>query len=198
MRIKFQGSFIIGICFRAKVSNVTARVNSHLDSPKSTNALVRGSIILRFLPCILVGQSGVVAIPTPPTIFSIGFRGFVSSTLYGHSHKFRDCYNSGGHGCLELRHGDSRCRCTGAALGALCGSTPRGCTRIKHLPMLGLLGRGKSIVDLDGVMLVLDVGHLVNFYLRDKPVSMRVATTATTRATARPDPPRPRPPPPRP
>jgi hypothetical protein len=48
--------------------------------------------------------------------------------------------------------------------------------------MLGLLGRGKIIVDLGGVTLGLDVGHLVNFLLRDEPASTQVVARSTAAA----------------
>ena len=69
---------------------------------------------------------------------------------------------------------------------SLRGSAPRGLAGIHQLPMLGLLGRGKIVVDLGGVTLGLDIGHFVDFLLRNEPTtsSMRVTTTST--ATARP------------
>jgi hypothetical protein len=37
--------------------------------------------------------------------------------------------------------------------------------------MLGLLGRGKTIIDISGVTLGLDIGHLVDLLLRNEPIS---------------------------
>ena len=48
--------------------------------------------------------------------------------------------------------------------------------------MLGLLGRGKTIVDVSGVTLGLDIGHLVNFLLRNEPASAQVTTMSTAMA----------------
>jgi hypothetical protein len=50
--------------------------------------------------------------------------------------------------------------------------------------MLGLLGRGKSSVDVSGVMLGLDTSHLIDFLLGNKPAGTQVTTTSA--ATARP------------
>ncbi len=46
-----------------------------------------------------------------------------------------------------------------------------------QLPMLGLLGRGKSHVDVSGVMLGLDTSHLIDFLLGNNPAGMQVTTT---------------------
>ena len=51
-----------------------------------------------------------------------------------------------------------------------------------QLPMLGLLGRGKSHVDVSGVMLGLDTSHLIDFLLGNNPAGTRVATTSAAMA----------------
>ena len=91
---------------------------------------------------------------------------------------------SRGHGCLKFCDlvGHARCGCTGATSGFLSGSTPRGLAGVHQLPMLGLLGRGKTIVDVSGVTLGLDIGHLVDLLLRDEPASTRVTTMSTATA----------------
>jgi hypothetical protein len=91
---------------------------------------------------------------------------------------------SRGHGCLKFCDlvGHARCGCTGATSGFLSGSTPRGLAGVHQLPMLGLLGRGKTIVDVSGVMFGLDIGHLVDLLLRDEPASTRVTTMSTATA----------------
>ena len=76
---------------------------------------------------------------------------------------------------------NTSCGCTGATLGALHGSTPRGLARIHQLPMLGLLDRGNIVVDLGEVTLGLNI-HFVDFLLRNDPASTRVATTSTATA----------------
>ena len=48
--------------------------------------------------------------------------------------------------------------------------------------MLGLLGRGKTIVDVSGVTLGLDIGHLVDFLLRNEPARAQVTTTSMATA----------------
>ena len=58
---------------------------------------------------------------------------------------------------------------TGATSGALCGSTPGGLAGVQQLRMLGLLGRGKTIVEVSGLTLGLDIGHLIDFLLRNEP-----------------------------
>ncbi len=63
---------------------------------------------------------------------------------------------------------------SGASLGGLAG--------VPQLPMLSLLGRGKSVVDLGGVNLVLDPSHLVNFLLGNNPAGARVTTASTATA----------------
>jgi hypothetical protein len=120
-----------------------------------------------------------------PSTVSGQIRFFViSSTLLSWSRKVQDCCCSGGHGCLKFcdlvvyaRRGR-----TGATYGALCGSTPGGLAGVHQLSMLGLLGRGKTIVDFSGVTLGLDIGHLVDFHLRNEPTSTRVTTTSTATA----------------
>ena len=66
--------------------------------------------------------------------------------------------------------------------GTLRGSTLGGLAGVQQLPMLGLLGRGKTIVVVSGVMLGLDIGHLVDFLLRNEPARVHVTTTSTTTA----------------
>jgi hypothetical protein len=48
--------------------------------------------------------------------------------------------------------------------------------------MLGLLSRGKIVVDLGWVMLGLNIGHLVDFLLRNKAASTQITTTSTATA----------------
>jgi hypothetical protein len=49
--------------------------------------------------------------------------------------------------------------CTGATSSSLSGSNPGGLAGVHQLPMLGLLGRGKTIVDVSGITLGLNIGH---------------------------------------
>jgi hypothetical protein len=72
--------------------------------------------------------------------------------------------------------------CTGATSGSLSWSIPGGLAGVHQLPMLGLLGRGKTIVGLGQVTLGLDIGHLVDFLLGNKPAGTPVTTTSTATA----------------
>ena len=78
---------------------------------------------------------------------------------------------------VYARHG-----CTGVTSGALRRSTPGSLAGVHQLPMLGLLDRGKTIVDLGGVTLGLNIGHLVDFLLRNKPARARATTMSTATA----------------
>ncbi len=66
--------------------------------------------------------------------------------------------------------------------GALSGASPGGLARVPQLPMLGLHGRGKSVVDLGRVNLSLKASHLVNFLLGNNPAGTRVTTASTATA----------------
>jgi len=59
--VKFQGSFTSGIYIRAKVSNVTLRVNCQANSSKGRNTKGRGSIGFGLL-CLLANQGRVVTV----------------------------------------------------------------------------------------------------------------------------------------
>jgi hypothetical protein len=98
--------------------------------------------------------------------------------------KVRDRCGNGGHSCLKfcdlVVH--ARRGCTGATSSSLSGSNPGGLAGVHQLPMLGLLGRGKTIVDVSGVTLGLNIGHLVDFLLGNEPASTRVTTMSTAMA----------------